>query len=243
MSLFIDANNLLKRYYHGGEHPYAIWVAQLRRALTQHDSVNVVCDTATSRNYRRAICGKYKEGRDQESDPVFFTIYNDCIDLAAFSSSANVIKVTNGEADDYIIANAVKGDTVWSNDRDLWVLLDKVSIYTQATTKVTPDMLMQKFNAYYPHEVKLYKALVGDPSDNIPGRRGFGPGAWAKLSLKKREEVLKAFEEGKEHALISFEAGKSFELASLCKDIQFEVVENTLTESFTAYITRKGIVC
>ena len=156
---------------------------------------------------------------------------------------ANVIKVTNGEADDYIIANASEGDTVWSNDRDLWVLLDKVSIYTQATTKVTPDMLMQKFNTYKPHEVKLYKALVGDPSDNIPGRRGFGPGAWDKLPQEKRDEVLKAFEEGKEHALISFEAGKSFELVSLCKDIQFEVVENTLTETFTAYITRKGIVC
>lgn len=242
MSLFIDANNLLKRYYHGGEHPYAIWVAQLRRALTQHDSVNVVCDTATSRKYRRAICGRYKDGRDQESDPVFFTIYNDCIDMALLLG-ANVIKVTNGEADDYIIANASEGDTVWSNDRDLWVLLDKVSIYTQATTKVTPDMLMQKFNTYKPHEVKLYKALVGDPSDNIPGRRGFGPGAWDKLPKEKRDEVLKAFEEGKEHALISFEAGKSFELVSLCKDIQFEVVENTLTETFTAYITRKGIVC
>lgn len=179
MKTYIDANNLLKRYYHGGEYPYTIWVASLRRAIAQSGAENtiVVCDTATSRQYRRAICGKYKEGRDVESDPVFFQMFDDCINIAS-TLKCTVVKVHKGEADDYIHKFAESGDQVWSNDRDLWTLLARnVSIYVMANTKVTPDMLWQKFKTYLPEEVLLYKALVGDPSDNIAGKRGFGPAA------------------------------------------------------------------
>ena len=244
MKTYIDANNLLKRYYHGGEYPYTIWVASLRRALAQHGAENtiVVCDTATSRQYRRAICGKYKEGRDVESDPIFFQMFDDCINIA-LAFNCTVVKVHKGEADDYIHKFAESGDTVWSNDRDLWTLLAKnVSIYVQATTKVTDDMLWQKFKTRFPEEVLLYKALVGDPSDNIAGRRGFGPAAWEKLDQAGRDSVFKAFREGLEHQLISFEAGKSFELASPATDIEFEIAPLT-NETFQEYITRKGIVC
>jgi len=244
MKTYIDANNLLKRYYHGGEYPYTIWVASLRRAIAQSGAENtvVVCDTATSRQYRRAICGKYKEGRDVESDPVFFQMFDDCTSIAS-TLKCTVVKVHKGEADDYIHKFAESGDQVWSNDRDLWTLLARnVSIYVMANTKVTPDMLWQKFKTYLPEEVLLYKALVGDPSDNIAGRRGFGPAAWEKLSQTSRDEVFKAFREGLEHPLISFEAGKSFELASPALDIEFEIAPS-IDESFQDYITRKGIVC
>ena len=244
MKIYIDANNLLKRYYHGGEYPYTIWVASINRAITQcgAENVFVVCDTATSRKYRRNICGKYKEGRDVESDPVFFQMFDDCTSIAS-TLNCTVVKVTTGEADDFIHKFAEDGDQVWSNDRDLWTLLARnVSIYVMANTKVTEDMLWQKFKTKKPEEVLLYKALVGDPSDNIAGRRGFGPAAWEKLDQEGRDNVFKAFREGLEHPLISFEAGKSFELASPALDIEFEIAPS-IDESFQDYITRKGIVC
>ena len=244
MKIYIDANNLLKRYYHGGEYPYTIWVASINRAIAQcgAENVFVVCDTATSRKYRRNICGKYKEGRDVESDPVFFQMFDDCTSIAS-TLKCTVVKVTTGEADDFIHKFAEDGDQVWSNDRDLWTLLARnVSIYVMANTKVTEDMLWQKFKTKKPEEVLLYKALVGDPSDNIAGRRGFGPAAWEKLDQEGRDNVFKAFREGLEHPLISFEAGKSYELASPVFDIEFEIAPS-IDESFQEYITRKGIVC
>ena len=244
MKIYIDANNLLKRYYHGGEYPYTIWVASINRAIAQcgAENVFVVCDTATSRKYRRNICGKYKEGRDVESDPVFFQMFDDCTSIAS-TLGCTVVKVTTGEADDFIHKFAESGDQVWSNDRDLWTLLARnVGIYVMANTKVTEDMLWQKFKTKKPEEVILYKALVGDPSDSIAGRRGFGPSAWEKLDQEGRDNVFKAFREGLEHPLISFEAGKSYELASPVFDIEFEIAPS-IDESFQEYITRKGIVC
>ena len=169
-------------------------------------------------------------------------MFDDCTSIAS-TLKCTVVKVHKGEADDYIHKFAESGDQVWSNDRDLWTLLARnVSIYVMANTKVTPEMLWQKFKTYLPEEVLLYKALVGDPSDNIAGRRGFGPAAWEKLDQAGRDSVFKAFREGLEHQLISFEAGKSFELASPALDIEFEIAPD-IDESFQDYITRKGIVC
>lgn len=39
-----------------------------------------------------------------------------------------------------------------------------------------------------PHEVRLYKTLVGDPSDSIPGIPGFGPKTWERCD---REAYLR----------------------------------------------------
>lgn len=241
MITFIDTNNLLKRIYHGGEYPYTMWMGILRKALS-NSAVEVVCDTTTSKKYRQAICGRYKEGRNLDIDPIFYQIYNDCIDMASLMG-AKVVKVDNGEADDYIISQAKEGDQVFSNDRDLWVLLGKsVKIYVQANTPVTPEMLWQKFKTNNPDEVTLYKSLVGDPSDNIPGKRGFGAAAWDKLDQAKKDELFSALRNGEDHPFLTFESKKSFELVSLCTDVQVSMPE-PLTGDLMEYITRKGIVC
>ena len=47
---------------------------------------------------------------------------------------------------------------------------------------VHPRITIDATNKQPPHLVRLYKTLVGDPSDNIPGVRGFGEKAWENAS-------------------------------------------------------------
>ncbi len=183
--IYIDAHNYLKRIYHGGGNPYGLFYNMMIKYIDVE--IQLVCDTSTSRQYRKAIHPGYKAGRDQGDDPIYWEVYNNCKELANLFSKTQVINVTVGEADDYISCRAKEGETVISNDKDLWPLITKgVTILLNATTKVNKALVEQKFFCI-PEHIQLYKTLCGDPSDKIPGKRGFGPAAWAKLNFSDRE--------------------------------------------------------
>ena len=185
---FIDMNNYIKRIYHGGGNPYTLLHTLLLNLTAE--PVYMVCDTASSRKPRRLIYEKYKKGRDLGSDPVYFEVLTNCKEMALLFANVSIIDVYNAEADDYIVEHADVGDDVISNDRDMWPLLAyNVNILLNATTKVDLDMMYMKFSTKSPKHIWLYKALVGDPSDKIPGKRGFGPSAWAKLSNEYRQKL------------------------------------------------------
>jgi DNA polymerase-1 len=100
------------------------------------------------------------------------------------------VTVNGYEADDIIgtIAKDVGGEVevvIVSNDRDLWQLVTK-DVLVMVPTKgngvdwIGPDEV-EKRMGFTPNQLIDYKALRGDPSDNIPGVYGVGEKTAKKL--------------------------------------------------------------
>jgi len=102
------------------------------------------------------------------------------------------IEVDNFEADDVIGSLAVKaehdglGVKIVTGDRDLLQLVTNRIIVSLPNAKTStnedyfPEDVVRRMGVK-PEQVVDYKALVGDPSDNIPGVRGIGDKTAASL--------------------------------------------------------------
>lgn len=240
--VLIDANNYLKRAYHGGGDPYALWFGLMNKYAGE--DVEVVCDTFTSRKYRKAIFPSYKKGRSQADDPIYWELYNNCIDIATYYDKTTIYKVYDGEADDYIYSQAYAGDIVISNDKDLWPLVGLgVTVLINATTKVDRALIQMKFIQPNPEYIIVYKSLVGDPSDNIKGKRGFGPKAYEKLTIEEIENIKYALTECLSNDLIDESVRTSYILASPYKEYHYEVYDSKKFETLAEFCFSKGILC
>ena len=237
MRTIIDAHNYIKRVYHGGGNPY-----NLALELFQKPGEKIlVCDGPRSRDYRRSIYEKYKQGRNTGDDPVYWEVYNNIKELFLMFPETTLVEMETGEADDWIADNVRSTDIVISNDKDLWPLIDYgVTILLNATTKVDKDMVWTKFKAV-PAHIYLYKALVGDPSDKIPGKRGFGPKAWEKLTYGDREHLIYCLERGLDDDLINDQVRMSWRLALPYTDyIWFRQLGTT--GDYMQWLADKGII-
>jgi 5'-3' exonuclease len=101
-----------------------------------------------------------------------------------------LVSIDKIEADDSIglIADHFEKDplcnevTIMSADKDFYQLIsDKTSVYspTKKKTYKTADIL-EEFNVH-PNNFLIYKTLLGDASDNLPGIKGMGPKKIVKL--------------------------------------------------------------
>jgi 5'-3' exonuclease len=101
-----------------------------------------------------------------------------------------LVSIDKIEADDSIglIADHFEKDplcnevTIMSADKDFYQLIsDKTSVYspTKKKTYKTSDIL-EEFNVH-PNNFLIYKTLLGDASDNLPGIKGMGPKKIVKL--------------------------------------------------------------
>lgn len=141
------------------------------------DSLVICCwDGFKSLEKRRAIYPEYKLKRAPAGDSIYES-QNLLKKVLAFSKAIQ-IQVNGYEADDVIAALCYKYEAhdvyIDSNDLDLWQLGRPM------------------FRAKSPETVrwlKLYKTIVGDPSDNIPGFKGFGKGAWEKLTDEHKQTL------------------------------------------------------
>lgn len=111
----------------------------------------------------------------------------------------SLISIDKIEADDSIglIVKHYENDptcdevTIMSADKDFYQLIsNKVQIYspTKRKTYKTTDVL-EKFGVH-PNNFLIYKALLGDTSDNLPGVRGLGPKKIIKLFNLSEESEL-----------------------------------------------------
>ena len=86
------------------------------------------------------------------------------------------------EGDDVIytvckmFSNSPKPITIMSADKDLTAIPNTV------LPMANQEFCQKKY-------VRLYKTLVGDPSDNIKGVKGFGKGSWDKLTEMDKEQL------------------------------------------------------
>lgn len=113
---------------------------------------------------------------------------------------------------------------ILSGDRDLFQLVDpeqQVSVLylssafapggraTAQTREFGPEQVQQKLGVW-PHQVVDYKALCGDPSDNIPGVKGIGPKTAVQLlqEFGSLDQIYTSLEQIKGAVRKKLEVGK-----------------------------------
>jgi 5'-3' exonuclease len=133
---------------------------------------------------RKLIYPQYKENRrdrDNEYKLDSFTEQKERIKQYLEDCYIRQINVDNNEADDliayYCQISENEQKTIYSGDKDLTQLIsDKVSVYYPRTKETYHLGSKIKCDIYeFPHQnIRTYKILSGDKSDNIEGISGLG---------------------------------------------------------------------
>jgi DNA polymerase-1 len=200
-TLLIDGNNLLKIGFHGvkdffheNRHVGGIWhfLNTTRRFIEEEnfDKVVVFWDGEGSSLTRKIIYPQYKENRKHGFDFKEESFYEQKNRVKQYLEEMFVrqVDIDNNEADDLIahychIAND-ENITIFSSDKDLTQLIsENVSIYSPSkrlTFKKGDYIKLHEVEI--PHyNVKTYKILSGDKSDNIDGIYYLGEKTLVKL--------------------------------------------------------------
>jgi DNA polymerase-1 len=200
-TLLIDGNNLLKIGFHGvkdffheGKHVGGIWhfLNTTRRFIEEEnfDKVCVFWDGEGSSLARKIIYPQYKENRKLGYDFKEESFYEQKHRVKQYLEEMFVrqVDINNNEADDLIayycqIAND-ENITIFSSDKDLTQLISQnVSIYSPSKrlTYKKGDFI-KLHEVEIPHyNVKTYKIISGDKSDNIDGIYYLGEKTLVKL--------------------------------------------------------------
>ena len=269
-TLLVDGNNLLKIGFHGvkdffnkGEHVGGIWhfLNTLRRFLEESNYTKVVVfwDSETSSLERRRIYPKYKLNRKTVKKEEFkdesFLKQKQRVKQYLEEMFVRQLEIEKSEADDliayYCQISEDEEKTIFSSDRDLTQLIsEKVSIYSPQQKKYFKDGDNIKiYKREIPHyNVKTYKILTGDSSDNIDGIFYLGEETFIKLFpeileteikytdiLTKAENLLK--EQKSSVALQNLLSGKTKE--GVFGD-EFFVINKKLVDLSEPLITEEG---
>ena len=155
----------------------------------------MVFEGKESKYERQQMFAEYKAGRERA--PEYYDEFNICKDtlretflnLGATACSQDFL-----EADDVIgyLCRSLEGEKIiLTNDGDLAVLVDE-------TTHILKNGEIDRnpFGDYFPHRfITVYKALVGDTSDNYKGAKGFGEKAFRDLYIAFGDDGLELMEE------------------------------------------------
>lgn len=160
----------------------------------------VVWDGANAKERRRTFLDTYKTGRDKTPEVnVELNAARDMVRDALYHLGAMTIDQPGMEADDvigYLCKHLrYERNVVITSDGDLSVLHDEnTDVWRKGELNVNPC-------GPFPHKyITLYKALVGDTSDKIPGAKGFGDAAFVDFvrayGLEGLDELQRMIEEG-----------------------------------------------
>jgi len=185
--LLVDGTNIVMRCAFGGEVPAADAVdtaaRMIGRATVHAQATHLIVTFDSPRSWRKELAPEYKAHRTTETENyslnaalVFVQMGWCCVALDTF------------EADDLIatIASRTTGDVViLSGDSDLLALVrDHVRVMRPASGGkfewFTTASVREKYGVD-PAQLADFKALVGEPGDNITGVRGIGPKKAAQL--------------------------------------------------------------
>jgi 5'-3' exonuclease len=139
------------------------------------DTSIFVWDGKGGNDRRRALFPAYKMQRKPTGENIWAAM-NMFKDLLKHTKAIQVT-IPGYEGDDVIAAlvETFAPQTsiqILSTDRDLFALCNHPSVsHARVVTPKVPAVLL-----------RVYKATVGDPSDNIPGIKGFGEGAWIQCN-------------------------------------------------------------
>lgn len=135
--------------------------------------------------FRKAIYPEYKQGRTKSQ--AIFNEYNKLEEMwteTVLNLGSQVVSHPSVEADDLIawLAQTITEEpiVVWSVDGDLAIL----SQYPNVSTYINGNLNTNPFGDFPARFIDVYKATVGDTSDNIKGASGFGKKAFEAVYAK-----------------------------------------------------------
>ncbi|MFP8877853.1 MAG: DNA polymerase I, partial [Myxococcota bacterium] len=164
------------------------FLGSLEKALREEQpEYLVVVFDARGKTFRHRIYPEYKAGRDAQPEDLSLQIplLRELLDAYAVA----VLEIPDFEADDVIatlVARAPEAAriSIVSTDKDLMQLVDeRVTLFDGIKDRrFGPGEVEERFGVP-PAQLLDLRALVGDPSDNIPGVKGIGQkGAQALIS-------------------------------------------------------------
>lgn len=156
-----------------------------------------VWDGRGARKMRQEIFPAYKTKRKPAANDIYATmqLFRDLLQ----HSPGYSIELEGFEADDIIAAlvehyavDANNTVEIYSNDFDLMALTaGRTNVFCGAKPKKGVD----------PKDVQIYKAFFGDPSDDVPGVKGFGQAAWDASDKRILHNIAACAVSGKDEAL------------------------------------------
>lgn len=159
-------------------------LTNLVRELNASTDVQIwVWDGANNKAARRAIYPAYKERR-KPADP---SIYKGMMLLKQVLKHTKgiTVEVPGVEADDVIAALAHK----YAGSQPIEIRTRDLDLRALCALHPSVKCLVSPKEGVPDDQLRLFKTWVGDPSDNIPGVKGFGKGAWDKAD----KDELKQF--------------------------------------------------
>jgi 5'-3' exonuclease len=201
-TLIVDGNNLLKIGFHGvkdffneGEHVGGIWhfLNTLRKFLEESyfNKVIVFWDGDENSSQRRLLYPKYKGNRKSSytEDKVYsFNNQKQRVKQYLEEMFVRQLEVEHSEADDliayYCQISEDEDKTIFSSDKDLTQLIsERVTIYSpqQKQYYKNGDKIKIKEHSIPHYNIKTFKIVAGDTSDNIDGISLLGEKTLVKL--------------------------------------------------------------
>lgn len=164
---------------------YEIFLGSLETTMSDlgfvPSQITLVKDGRKSREIRQKIFPPYK--KRPAKNPAFLEQFNEMqarVEEMLWSYGALSVVKDGYEADDIIAAIWQKGSVIWSKDGDLLAAGD-----WYYDRKTNPD----KFFGIEKKHIVVYKSLVGDTSDKIPGVKGFGEKAFINMIAEYGDDV------------------------------------------------------
>jgi 5'-3' exonuclease len=200
-TLIVDGNNLLKigfhgvkDFYHNGKHIGGLWhfINTIRRFIDEQnfDKVVVMWDGDDNSSTRKLIYPQYKKKLliTEDFKDQSFGEQKERVKQYLEECYIRQIEVDNNEGDDLIAYYCQISEdeikTIFSGDKDLTQLIsDKVSVYSPNSKQVykNGDKIKIQFHEFPHQNIKTYKILSGDKSDNIDGIYYLGEKTLVKL--------------------------------------------------------------
>lgn len=171
---------------HGYENAVGYMCSMLDSFKLHPSDAVMVFEGKDSKKRRMQIMPTYK-GNREKSHPLYYEEYNKCKDMVkqAFRAVGSIAVVQDyAEGDDtlkYLAMGAEEDIVIVTNDGDLTVLAGKNPQGFSVTVVSGNDANKLPEGVFEASHLTLYKSLVGDTSDSIPGIKGFGKAKWEGL--------------------------------------------------------------
>lgn len=249
--ILVDANSIIHRAYHAypshlstlrGEQVNAVYgfSTLILKIIEDLKPDMIICafDVETKPTFRNKIYKKYKSTRKPVDKELVDQIPRIKEVLKAFDIP--ILEVEGFEADDLIGTLEVQDDVkdfekiIVTGDQDMFQLVDTdtkvfLSGRTFKDSKIYRESDIKEKVGVRPSQIVDFKAIYGDPSDNIPGVKGIGKKGAIDLlnnykSLKGIYRNLDKVENRYKNKLkeSKVEAFISYKLAQIKNDIQIK---------------------
>lgn len=204
--LLVDGTNVVMRFAHAMAAPFvsdplnvaadrdvqrvmSAVIRAVRECARQAECQYAIVAADSSPSWRLDMYPEYKANRT-----VSTRAWSDRLGLECANQNVQFVRSPGYEADD-VVATLAKRATdhdrpcaVLSGDSDLLMLASELCDVYQFGTKAepryvrrSPEWICEKYGIANPRQLRAYKAIVGEPGDNLPGIDGYGPVKARKL--------------------------------------------------------------